>query len=126
MAPNDVEHSDVTLHLAKEDTKHHMEGMDIASAEMSKRKLLVRAYAVGDPKAPAPGDNVKTVHFVRHGQGFHNLMADMAANDGRTWENVSQTSQYCMYQVALTSNLTLFFSLSAKILLRIHTVHLKF
>lgn len=88
MAPNDVEHSDITLQLAKADTAHHMEGMDDAKAEMSQRSLLVKAYAVDDPNAPA-GDNVKTIHFVRHGQGFHNLMADMATQDGRTWENVS-------------------------------------
>ena len=39
---------------------------------------MVKAYAVDDPDAPSVLEpNDKVVHFVRHGQGFHNLMADM-------------------------------------------------
>jgi hypothetical protein len=55
---------------------------------MSKRPLIVKAYALDDPNAPITGNNVKAVHFVRHGQGFHNLMADIASKAGRTWVKV--------------------------------------
>jgi hypothetical protein len=65
-----------------------MEGMDEAAAQMSQCPLIVKAYALDDPSAPT-GDNVKTVHFVRHGQGFHNLMADLAKKAGQTWVQVS-------------------------------------
>jgi hypothetical protein len=80
--------SEITLQLAKKEHAEHMEGMDEAAANMIKRPLIVKAYALDDPNAPM-GENVKTCHFVRHGQGFHNLMADMATSQGRTWVPVS-------------------------------------
>jgi hypothetical protein len=80
--------SDITLQLAKKEHAEHMEGMDEAAANMIKRPLIIKAYALDDPNAPT-GENVKTCHFVRHGQGFHNLMADVATSQGRTWVPVS-------------------------------------
>ena len=80
-------HDQVTLDLAKKECAEHMEGMDEAALEMSKRPLIVKAYPLDDPNAPS-GSNVKTVHFVRHGQGFHNLMADLASAEGRKWVQV--------------------------------------
>jgi hypothetical protein len=81
-------HNLVTLELAKQEHAEHMEGMDEAAAQMIQCPLIVKAYALDDPSAPT-GDNVKTVHFVRHGQGFHNLMADLARKAGQTWVQVS-------------------------------------
>jgi len=86
------EHSEAALANSKNDHKEHMEGMDKAAEDMKSRSLIVKAYAMDDPAVPSisgsSGNNVvKYVHFVRHGQGFHNLMADLAKQEGREWEN---------------------------------------
>lgn len=80
-------HSETTIALSMEQYDEHMEGMDEAAKQVRNRPLLVRAYALNDPNAPTAG-NIKTLHFVRHGQGFHNLMADLAKEAGRTWVRV--------------------------------------
>ena len=86
-------HSSITLELAKQEHAEHMEGMGVAAEQMSEKKLVIKAYALGDSNAPT-GDNVKTVHFVRHGQGFHNLMADLAKKNGQAWVQV-RDNVYC-------------------------------
>lgn len=77
-------HSEATLALAKKESAEHMQGMTEVYEKMRNRQLIIRAYALDDPNAPS-SDNVKVVHFVRHGQGFHNLIADMASAEGQTW-----------------------------------------
>lgn len=96
MTEENHNHSEAALANAKDDYKEHMEGMDEAAKTMKSRPLIVRAYAMNDPEAPSvSGDDksVKHVHFVRHGQGFHNLMADLAKQEGRTWENCTNTPE---------------------------------
>ena len=92
MTPKDdaVVQNEVTLQLAKKEHAEHMEGMEAAALEMKQKPLNIKAYSIDDPNAPC-GENAKTVHFVRHGQGFHNLMADLAKASGRHWENVCVT-----------------------------------
>jgi broad specificity phosphatase PhoE len=92
MAPQEhtAAHTEATLALAKQECAEHMEGMDEAISEMQARPLRVKAYSLDDPNAPTSG-NIKTLHFVRHGQGFHNLMADIAKKEGRKWVNFSKT-----------------------------------
>jgi len=85
-------HSAVTLALAKKESAEHMHGMEELYDSMRERPIIVKAYALDDPNAPAT-ENVKTVHFLRHGQGFHNLMADLARAEGREWEQYSQTPE---------------------------------
>ena len=94
MSPKEdlTEHSQVTLDLAKQEHAEHMEGMDEAAEAMKQRSLKIKAFALDDPNAPTDG-NVKTVHFVRHGQGFHNLMADLAKKNGVTWVQVSLSNK---------------------------------
>lgn len=87
MADKTIAHSDVTLALAQKEHAEHMEGMDEAKQAMTARPLIVKAFKLDDPDAPT-GENTKVVHFVRHGQGFHNLMADLAKQAGRTWVQV--------------------------------------
>ena len=82
-------HSEATLALAKKESAEHMHGMQELYDEMRKRPLIVKAYALDDPTAPADST---VVHFVRHGQGFHNLMADIASSEGREWVQVNQRS----------------------------------
>ncbi len=87
-------HSITALANAKDDHKEHMEGMLEAAETMKARPLIVKAYALDDPDAPSlDNPNVKHGHFVRHGQGFHNLMADLAKEAGRTWENCINTPE---------------------------------
>lgn len=90
-------------------TEHeeHLQGLAEARAEMAARPLRVKAYAVEEVNAPQVGatksskPNVKVVHFVRHGQGFHNLMADVYRAAGRTWtQNVtSAENPYTMLEL---------------------------
>lgn len=86
-------HHAVTLELAKKESAEHLnQAMLELYASMRKRPLTVKAYALGDANAPkVGGKNVKVVHFVRHGQGFHNLLADLAMQDGREWEQYSKS-----------------------------------
>jgi len=84
-----AEHSEATLALAKQESAEHMHGMKELYNDMRKKPLIVKAYALDDPKAPA---DAMVVHFVRHGQGFHNLMADMASSEGREWVQVNTIS----------------------------------
>jgi hypothetical protein len=78
-------HSEATLALAEKESAEHMHGMAELYEEMRKRPLIVKAYAMDDANAPA---DAMTVHFVRHGQGFHNLMADIASAAGTKWTQV--------------------------------------
>lgn len=67
----------------------HMEGMKEAYIELQKRSLRIHAFAVDNGRAPA---TAKTVHFVRHGQGFHNFVANLAASSGIQWKQFSNTA----------------------------------
>lgn len=85
-----AQHSEATIALAKKESAEHLHGMKEAYEALRKRPLIVKAYAMTDPNAPT---NAKTVHFVRHGQGFHNLMADLANAAGTKWEQFSKTPE---------------------------------
>eukprot|EP00563_Minutocellus_polymorphus_P019988 CAMPEP_0197718946 /NCGR_PEP_ID=MMETSP1434-20131217/2895_1 /TAXON_ID=265543 /ORGANISM="Minutocellus polymorphus, Strain CCMP3303" /LENGTH=275 /DNA_ID=CAMNT_0043303641 /DNA_START=27 /DNA_END=854 /DNA_ORIENTATION=+ len=88
-----TDHQAVTLELAKKESAEHLnQAMLELFAFMRNRPLIVKAYALGTPNTPkVGGKNVKVVHFVRHGQGFHNLLADLASQDGRKWEQYSKS-----------------------------------
>ena len=85
-------HSEATIALAKKESVEHLHGMSEVCQAMRDRPLSVKAYALSDVNAPI-GDIVKTVHLVRHGQGFHNLMADIASVSGRTWTQFTHTPE---------------------------------
>jgi broad specificity phosphatase PhoE len=80
--------------MAKTEHEEHLEGMDEVRIEIFSRALRVKAWSIANNDAPQVpkgagydlrSNNVKIVHFVRHGQGFHNLMADVYRSSGRTW-----------------------------------------
>jgi hypothetical protein len=90
MAPP-VEHNEVFLAIGKNERDEHLEEIspEILSA-VREKPLNVKAFAPDDPNAPPlSNSNVKISHWIRHGQGFHNLMAEMARAQGRVWKNVS-------------------------------------
>ena len=76
-----------------------MHGMEALRTIMSQRPLRVRAYPLDD--SPSSTNNSKTVHFIRHGQGFHNLLADQASAQGRTWQQfvVSPDNPYTLPEI---------------------------
>jgi hypothetical protein len=95
-----TEHNDITLELGKIEQAEHLEEMALAIAAMKNRPLVVKAYSLDDPSAPSVDEtNVKCVHFVRHGQGFHNLMADLAKKQGRQWKNVSDFNRWNIWYI---------------------------
>eukprot|EP00979_Chaetoceros_neogracilis_P008139 scaffold1798_cov273-Chaetoceros_neogracile.AAC.7 len=87
VAPTEaISHDLVTLALAKKESAHHYEGAEELFNTMRGKSLWVNAYAMDDPSAPPLTDpNIKVCHFIRHGQGFHNLMADMYSSQGKEW-----------------------------------------
>ena len=90
-ASETVGHDAITLELAKKESAEHLAGNGQLFEHMRLKPLLVRAYSMDDPDGPdATEDGVKVVHFVRHGQGFHNLLADMAQAEGREWVQYSK------------------------------------
>jgi len=94
LSEGDAAHSAVTLALAQKESLEHLIGMQDLYDMMRDRPLIVKAYAVDDPQAPSVSkSNVKVVHFVRHGQGFHNLMADLAKAAGREWVPFTHTPE---------------------------------
>lgn len=90
-----TDHNAITLELAKKESAEHLnQAMRDLYLTMRSRPLTVKAYALDDDLAPeVDGTNAKVVHFVRHGQGFHNLLADLAKEDGREWEQYSKTKE---------------------------------
>ena len=83
---NNIAHNAVTLALAKKESAEHLHGMKELYDSMRNKPMIVRAYELDDPAGPSTSrTNVKVVHFLRHGQGFHNLLADMAQAQGREW-----------------------------------------
>lgn len=96
-SPSSISHTQAALDLAKKESAEHMEGMAEAYQEMRKRPLRIKAYTLNDPNAPSTSFETKakfkTVHFVRHGQGFHNLMADLARENGKEWIQFQQSKE---------------------------------
>jgi broad specificity phosphatase PhoE len=82
--------STVTAQLASKECDEHMEGMQEVYQSLRSRPMRIRAHALAaDVTKVDASSNVKTVHFVRHGQGFHNLLADMATSLGTKWTQFS-------------------------------------
>jgi broad specificity phosphatase PhoE len=93
-------HNAAALETATKDSAEHMEGMSEVYQEMRQRPLIVKAYSL-DEGPSGSNSNVKTVHFARHGQGFHNLMGDVAMEQGRKWVNnvFSPENPYTMPEI---------------------------
>ena len=88
-------HSEATINLAKKESAEHLHGMAEVYETMRKRPLRMKVYALNDDSIGLDDEskNVKVVHFVRHGQGFHNLMADLAHAAGKKWTQFTQSPE---------------------------------
>jgi broad specificity phosphatase PhoE len=89
-----TEHNDVTLALARKESRQHHEGMPELYNHMRKKSLTIKAYSQSHPKYNETNTQPKSskiVHFVRHGQGFHNLMADMYVSAGKEWNQYERS-----------------------------------
>lgn len=81
-------------HTGSHEQAEHMLGMAQVASAMRQKPLQIHAYSLDN--APYKSTNInplKTVHFVRHGQGFHNLMADVAREQGQTWTSNVKSSE---------------------------------
>jgi broad specificity phosphatase PhoE len=94
--------SKVTLSLAELESSEHLRDMqtECIPTAMKTKPFKVFAYAVNDPIAPSwsgrsSNDNavVKIVHFIRHGQAFHNFLADMFSERGLKWKQFDVNSK---------------------------------
>jgi broad specificity phosphatase PhoE len=86
-------HATVTLELAEKESAEQMQGMSELNEAMRQRPMRIKPYTLDyDKTLVSSSSTIKTVHFVRHGQAFHNLLADMAREQGREWEQFSQSS----------------------------------
>jgi hypothetical protein len=90
-------HDAVTLALAKQESTELLIGMATIYQSFRSKPLTITAYPVDHKHTPNPDpsfyETIKTVHFVRHGQGFHNLLADKAAASGLHWEQFDDTPE---------------------------------
>lgn len=80
------EQDEVTIALAKKESAEHLEGMAELREWSDSRSLRAEAFAPSEAPEERDGEVWKTIHFVRHGQGFHNVMADVFFAAGREWE----------------------------------------
>jgi broad specificity phosphatase PhoE len=120
--PRTADRTAASLSVAERDYLEHMEGMPELRAKMRLRPLRVRcqkfipssaddedhqpgnnAVMRGTPSLPLP-PNAKVVHLVRHGQGFHNLMADLYHDMGRTWTQFVASPNNPYTRVELTDS----------------------
>lgn len=92
-----------TLALAELESSEHLRAMheECIPIAMTAKPLKVYAYAINDPHAQSLTSNgqsksndkiVKMVHFVRHGQAFHNFLADMYTLQGLKWKQFDNNS----------------------------------
>mmetsp|Transcript_18723 Transcript_18723/g.37310 ORF Transcript_18723/g.37310 Transcript_18723/m.37310 type:complete len:304 (+) Transcript_18723:132-1043(+) len=93
-----IGHDEVTLALSKVESAEHLgPAMESLRVRLSTLNLVVRASPAANESAEdVVGEEeeflcAKTVHFMRHGQGFHNLLADRATAAGVVWEQYSRS-----------------------------------
>ena len=92
-----ISHDAVTLALAQKESAEHLMGMDEIAKEYRSKSLTVQAFPLEQEIPPNHEDAattriIKTIHLIRHGQGFHNLLADRATAAGIEWKQFAADS----------------------------------
>lgn len=74
----------------------HLDALKKLDAIDLKRPVIVRAMPL---KSGSTGE--KILHLIRHGQGFHNLIATMYRNNDKTWktDTYSPDNPYCLKEL---------------------------
>jgi broad specificity phosphatase PhoE len=105
-----VERSTISIELAKKESNEHMIGLDVVYQVMRHRPFLFQAYndmmTMNNrnehfDRIVSESTNMKTIHLIRHGQGYHNLIADIAKRNNVSWTNFKASSgnPYMMNEV---------------------------
>lgn len=97
-----TDHSEITKALALKESREHLgPEMEAMKLDMQSRTTTITASLLSNPKKSESNTITKTVHFIRHGQGFHNLLADMARASNKTWTQfqVEPNNPYTMPEV---------------------------
>lgn len=63
-------------------TKHQREKLQAAGALDIQRPVTIRAQRIDSSSSQPASEHFKTVHFQRHGQGYHNLIGDLHRAQG--------------------------------------------
>lgn len=93
----------------KSQTTHNLEAdqfkskLDAAGIIGMKRGVRVQARGGADAASRPLEEGEKRLHLLRHGQGFHNLLANLYHEMGRKWDAVSgegaEQNPYCRPEV---------------------------
>ena len=102
-----TDHSEITKALALKESREHLgPEMEALKLDMQSRATTISGSLLINSNPTTTTNNCfntikKTVHFIRHGQGFHNLLADMARASNKTWTQfqVEPNNPYTMPEV---------------------------
>mmetsp|Transcript_43355 Transcript_43355/g.139319 ORF Transcript_43355/g.139319 Transcript_43355/m.139319 type:complete len:292 (-) Transcript_43355:64-939(-) len=98
-------HSTQALETVRLEAELFTTRLEAAGAIGVKRPVCIRARAdAGSGRCPQQlGDGEQRLHLVRHGQGFHNLLADLYHELGRKFDAASgeggEQNPYCRREV---------------------------
>jgi broad specificity phosphatase PhoE len=74
--------ADAAAHSAEIEGQQHLAALRESGVIGIPRAVVIRGFGVGSP--PPAALQPKLVHFVRHGQAYHNLIADLYRAHGRS------------------------------------------
>lgn len=108
-ANNNTKRTAVSIELAKKESIEHMIGLDVVYNNIRCRSFLFNAYSTNhiftndqeNNNNNQSLHNIKTIHLIRHGQGYHNLIADISKQNNIQWTNFipSSTNPYIMNEL---------------------------
>jgi len=89
-SPSSPLHSEDALRTAKIEGQQHLEHLRKHNVLDIVRPIIIRATSIKDPPPSKP---YKTLHIIRHGQGYHNLLGDLFRNWGKKVDATGNPNQ---------------------------------